>query len=202
MKLGQAVILDFETLDFLGTSVVVSMGVLALDFKQREGWNFDFLRTQGLNIKFKIGEQIKDFGRTTSPGTLAWWKKQPAAVQKVLQPSSRDVSILQLDDILTKYVSDCGVDFRNAILFARGGMDWSIVDDIYSKNLNKGDVRPYAFWNTRCTRSFIHFVADSPRGRIDLPKDWMPADAVVHDALDDCVLDALRIHYILNELGE
>lgn len=203
MNLGQAVIIDFESLGIRGTSAVLDVAILGVDFKKRDDWTFESLRNRTLHVKFDLKEQLNVFKRTQDKDTIAWWKKQSPEVQKILYPSSSDISLSKLDDIFSTYMDESGIDFKKAMLFSRGFMDWCIVDDIYETVLNiGGDSRPYSFWNQRDMRSFQHALADNVWGKVRPPAEYLAPDVVEHSSVDDVVLDAQRMNYILTELGE
>lgn len=200
IDIGPSIIIDGETLGIRGTATLCELSALCVDFNDLSQWDFQDLRNRTVTMKFDIAEQMKIHNRTTDEDTLEWWKTQPPQVQQIAMPSPMDVSIMQLGDFLEDYVKSFGYNFADIFLFSRGFMDWSIIQDIYRTVLKKEE--PFSFWLTRDMRTAQHFIANNKRGKLPLPPELTPSDVTVHSSVDDVVLDAMRMNWVLRELAE
>jgi len=104
------IIYDFETLsqEFKDGAV---LGLAALEYDDKkfiedDGYDYDELIDEVKFIKFDVVDQVRNHGRKINPDTLDWWKSQGKEAQKILDPSSEDVSITTLLSWINKNFSE------------------------------------------------------------------------------------------------
>jgi hypothetical protein len=184
--MGVAVILDLETLDTKPTSIVLSIGMLCVDSDKE--YSFNELVDKGIEVKLNAYEQGQ-MGRTVSASTLTWWEKQGEEASRVLQPSDKDVSIVDLHSIIKNYLEKNGYDYRNTLLYCRGqSFDFPILENLFEETL-KGS-QPFNSWKARDTRTVIDTLLGTTTGLFNMDE---PAEFVKHNALHDCAMDFLRM---------
>lgn len=194
------VILDFETLSTRPSACILSMGLVPFsDDDSAEDKTFEELKKDGIHVKFDVKRQV-DLGRTINHDTLDWWSKQSPEAKKVFSPRDSDMAIEYLPKIINGFIKQNGItSYSN--WYARGMMDYPIFESIYRDSLEVELPEEYKFWNCRDLRTAIHFLTGNERGKIELSSEIM-SKAVVHNALDDCCLDVLRLQEGFKALGE
>jgi hypothetical protein len=82
---------DVETLGVESTCVILSAAMVHFDPERRP--TYQDLLDNACFVKFDVKEQLQ-LGRTSSKGTLDWWKGQHEYVRKVsLDPSREDLTV-------------------------------------------------------------------------------------------------------------
>ena len=99
------VMCDFETLDKLGTSAVISIGLVKFNLEDED--NYESLEEDGrtFDCVFDIQDQL-NMGRTVSFDTLQWWMQQDKMAQAVFQrkPNYRNNEEALLD--MVRWLND------------------------------------------------------------------------------------------------
>ena len=175
------IMLDLETLDTGGRSVVTAIGAVAFDpYARGTGSTFYAELTDDLAFQQRLG-------RTISGDTVVWWMRQGQAAQQLFQLTDSDcrINTLKALDTFTGFVEDHGgagvemwgngADFDNVIL-------GSLYEDA-------GLRKPWSYSRNRCFRTMKSLR--HPRTIV------RPARVGTHhNALDDAVTQALHLQAI------
>lgn len=186
-------IYDFETLGQNASKApVLSLAMLSFDtdrmISDYNTYSYEELVDTSLYYKFDVEEQVKKYSRVIETDTLLWWNKQGTEAKRVLKPSSEDISVSRLYEIMK---SVCDVDR----VYTRGcGFDTTLMSSIIAST---GKTDPTKWWTIRDTRSFIEGMLV---GATDIRNDFVPksvADQFVkHDPRHDIAMDVIRIQYL------
>lgn len=180
------VMIDIETLDTVGTAVIVSIGAAM----------FDVATTS----KPMIGDTFysavsiaSQHDRTRSEDTIAWWGKQPAEAQAVfeeaLSPTAPDLSDVLVS--FSEWVRKNQDGSRSPSVWGNGAtFDNVIVRHAYAQ---LGIPCPWHFSGDRCYRT-LNSLALIPH--------WFVAERTgpKHHALEDALYQARRASMALGEV--
>ena len=176
-------ILDFETLGYSDSAVLLSVGVLAIPEDLSKSYSLYDLLKNSYYAKINREEQIK-LKRTIDKETLDWWKRQGEQAKTVINNNN----LIDCNDVYTQvlnFILNNGFT-KEANIFSRGLIDqrwWQS----FCKSLNKTD--PLPFWQWRDTRTFLDCMIHNPNGNIK----ELPQNICKHNAVHDCCLDFYRI---------
>jgi hypothetical protein len=185
---------DIETLDITPRAVVLSLACVSFSFEETK--SYDEYKKEGLYIKLNPIEQMKA-GRSVGPDTVKWWKSQGPIAAKILQPSAQDVSVLDTLRLVKEYIFSHGYDYKESYIWTRGlNFDIPIIEDLYRTN---GQEQPYNTWKTRDIRTYIDVLTGSTSGKYELVES-VADEFVAHSALDDIVMDIMRMKEIYTKV--
>lgn len=186
MKKENTVVIDLETLDTAETAVVVTIS--AIKFNRFGG--IVELCNQGcseFSQYINVTEQLIN-GRTTSGGTLEWWRNQSDEAKRSLLNSAEVEPVGEALKDLTVFIDGCQ-------LFSRGtDFDFKILADMFKQLDMKV---PWKFNQVRDVRTYIDAFTGGESGYIKDAKipDWI----VNHDSLHDCYRDAIQMNMARND---
>ena len=192
-------IYDFETLSqdaFNG--VVVNIALLVFDEGRFVNEPYDFLELVNdcTLIKFDVEEQVKKYGRKIQQSTLEWWSKQNKTAQKMLAPSSDDVSIECLYDVL---YNDIKLQTCDRV-YTRGNTFDPVFLKSVLRHFDKED--PSKWWNIRDTRSLF----DGMLWGTNMDSKFIPPGLkdlfIPHDPCHDIAMDVMRFQTLVRELSD
>ena len=187
-------ILDIETLGTHSDSVVLSVGLVAVD--SAEEYTFKQLIEDGLYLKLSASSQIKD-GRKIYKDTLEWWGTQGDGARKVLDPSPDDIPYTELAPSIAAYFKSKGVDSNSVKMYARGShFDFGILHDLLRRTggLTDKDL-PWNYWNIHDSKT----VQDT---LIDAKIDVQPPEFIHHNALHDAAREYMNIQTAIEMFQE
>lgn len=191
-------VIDFETLGTGHNAVLVEVSVVPFIANAENPQDFKTIVDSGLKIKFDVKEQSKDYGRTITPSTVAWWKNQSEEAKKLLRPSEDDVKFSDAMTKIRKFFSDYNVDFKKSHIWVRGEMDIIWFRSWFSDVLCEEEITnemPVMFINFREIRTAI---AENLNSR-DMTYCPLPVgtltDFIKHDSLHDSARDAMMLLY-------
>jgi len=192
------VVLDIETLGSLNNSVILSVGMVAVD--SSEDYEFADLIKDGYYAKLDVKSQV-DAGRKIHQDTLDWWKEQGKEAQRILKPRPDDMHWTLLKDDMIRWLNEQGVNHEKARFYARGShFDFGLLQDLFRITQGLGpDDLPWKFWNLHDSKTVVltllgHDVKVEPDGFI------------YHDCLHDAAREYMKIQTALyifqDKLGE
>ncbi|MEW6016676.1 MAG: 3'-5' exonuclease [Pseudomonadota bacterium] len=160
-----AVMVDLETMGTAPGSAIVSIGAIAFDpVAGRFG--------PCLYVPIDLTSNLAA-GLTEDPVTRAWWARQSAAARAVLTDPERVALPDALAELDAYWREVCGQEF-----WAHGpNFDETLLTAAYRA---VGRRPPWAFWNTRCTRTIYAAAGVTPDR----------AKGVHHNALQDAMNQA------------
>lgn len=182
-------VIDFETLDTIPTSIVLSFGCLAFNPDDIEDINqecVEKLRKQGKHWVFNVKLQND---RTASRDTIEWWKNHREQADIIFKATDT----ISLNDWMDEFDEFCAQHIdKNTIVMIRGqDFDAPIIKDIYRR---AGRALPFNEWKIRDTRTLVDFAFNVNNGYVPGFKDLLHTITLVeHYALDDCIKDAYQI---------
>lgn len=189
-------IIDYETLDKGENCVILSLGAIVFDFNKE--YTFDELIddsfTGGLNLKFEVEDQIKNYGRTISRDTIDWWKGQGEDAQKVICRSPDDVKFADAVKIFDDFLIREGM-MESSQIYCRGqDFDIPIMKSMYKQ---VGISEPIKFWNSRDIRTAIQCWTGERRGRNFASEGLYKEQFIKHDAFHDCAAAVIDMQQAL-----
>lgn len=166
---------DCETLDTKPSAVILSLGAVKFDPRQK-GIDPDAPR---LNLRISIDDQSA-IGRTTSDATLEWWGQQSKEAQDAAFSDEGRISLEDAIDQFHKFV------WNSERIWSQGSFDVNIMEHLYTA-LSK----PYSwqYWQVRDSRTLFDFVD----GEMDRSKH--------HNALEDAIAQAEAVQRALRKIG-
>ena len=169
------VMFDLETLDTKPSAVILSLGAVKFDPRQK-GIDPDAER---LSMRISVDEQSL-MGRTTSESTLAWWATQSKEAQDAAFSDEGRIPLIEAVDQFHKFV------WNSERVWSQGSFDVNIMEHLYTA-LN----RPYSwqYWQVRDSRTLFDFVD----GELDRTKH--------HDAVEDAISQAEGVQRALRKIG-
>lgn len=136
---------------------------------------FDILLDQSFMVKLEIKEQMANFNREATAGTLDWWKTLPQSVQDQVKPSLDDAKVAEgLDYYVQWLTGHCGVTpgAKNVSVWCRG-QDFdpilirSLLYNVYGPEACD-EILPYMFTQQRDIRTWVAAAFGDPE------RVWLP----------------------------
>lgn len=169
------VMFDLETLDVKPSAVILSLGAVKFDPRQK-GVDPD---AEKLSIRISVDEQSL-MGRTVSESTLAWWSQQSKEAQDAAFGDEGRIPLVEAVDQFHKFV------WNSERVWSQGSFDVNIMEHLYTAL-----ERPYAwqYWQVRDSRTLFDFID----GNLDRTKH--------HDAVEDAIAQAEGVQRALRKIG-
>ena len=170
------VMLDLETLGTRPGCVILTLGAVKFDpYSLREP-------DSGIYFRVDVDEQTA-LGREVQEDTLNWWLNQSEDIREEALGEQDRVSLTTLYRDLNKFL--VGVDN----IWAQGPLfDFAILENLYRQC---GWPTPWQYWQIRDSRTLFGVHGD-PR---------VKGKAGLHNALEDCVSQAVAVQQIYKRLG-
>lgn len=169
------VMFDLETLDTKPSAVILSLGAVKFDPRQK---GID-PNAERLSLRIEIDPQSA-MGRTISDDTIAWWATQSKEAQEAAFGDANRVTVEDAVEQFHKFV------WNSERVWSQGSFDVNIIEHLYT-SINK----PYAwqYWQVRDSRTLFDFVD----GQLDRTKH--------HDAVEDAIAQAEAVQRALRKIG-
>mgnify|MGYP003345444542 CR=1 FL=1 len=170
------VMLDLETLSVRPDAVILTFGACKFSpYKKHD-------IVDGIYFRVSVDEQIA-LGRHVDDNTVAWWGEQAEDVREEALGEGNRVSLETMYQDLNRFC----VGAEN--IWCQGpAFDIVILENIYRQ---MGWPTPWQFWQIRDSRTLFGVHGD-PR---------VKGKAGLHNALEDCVSQAVAVQEIYNKLG-
>jgi len=188
------VVLDLETLGSLNNSVILSVGMVAVD--SAEDYEFADLIKHGFYAKLDVASQVKD-GRKIYKDTLDWWEKQGPDAQRILKPLKTDMHWSKLMPAMFNWFKKEGIDFDKAKFYSRGShFDFALLHDLFRITGDAGAMEiPWRYWNIHDSKTVVetllgHDVDVNPKGFIH------------HDCLHDAAREYLKMELAIYQFQQ
>lgn len=169
------VMFDLETLDTKPSAVILSLGAVKFDPRQK-GFDPD---TERLSLRLEIDPQ-STMGRTISDDTIAWWATQSKEAQEA---AFGDVNRVTVEDAIEQFHKFV---WNSERVWSQGSFDVNIMEHLYT-SIGK----PYAwqYWQVRDSRTLFDFID----GNLDRTKH--------HDAVEDAIAQAEAVQRALRKIN-
>jgi len=166
--------IDLETLGTQPYSIILSIGVVAFDFKTGERGD-EFYRTIDV-------ASSKEVGLTSDQHTIDWWAKQDKAVRDALTINTKHIH-----RVLTELCSWFDTKTYDRFVWGNSArFDLGLLENAYTRC---GLVIPWAHYNERCCRTIVALNPDI--------KNSTPKPAGAHHPIVDC---HYQIDYIIKTI--
>lgn len=187
---------DLETLGLYHDSVILSVGICVSPW---EDTTIEKLRSQSINIKLDVKDQITNYGLKTEKSVMDWWKGQTPAAREVLQPGPYDVKLADLPDAIEHFFKGQDMKWFDLDTFDRRNFDMVKLQYVYEDALGRGRGKvPWNFSNIYEFGTALSFLGVDRYAGIrerDVP------ELIYHNSQDDAILDAYRLLKTLKGLG-
>jgi len=183
-------VLDIETLSVNQDAVVLSIGVVYIEYTGPCSW--DEFGTNSLYIKLDAKDQIKRFNRKVSESTLKWWQKQvPIVRDAAIKPSAADITPEEAFDKIRTFVFE-RTQQHKIRCYTRGSMDVIVLEHLAEQC---GKTLPWKYNDFRDVRTFVDCMYEkSEDGYIDVDPElcynFNSGAILKHHPVEDCRLDA------------
>ena len=169
------VMFDLETLDTKPSAVILSLGAVKFDPRQK---GID-PNAERLSLRIEIDPQSA-MGRTISEDTISWWATQSKQAQEAAFGDANRVTVEDAVEQFHKFV------WNSERVWSQGSFDVNIIEHLYT-SINK----PYAwqYWQVRDSRTLFDFID----GQLDRTKH--------HDAVEDAIAQAEAVQRALRKIG-
>lgn len=178
-------VIDIETggLD-ANTLPILQIGMIP--FNRHEAELPPGLLARGIRIGFDAEVQTRDYGRIFDPGTLAWWKQQDAAVRSEVFSGTENIT--KLFDVLEREIVP-QMDFNFQVWAFSPTFDCAAIRSMAKA---VGRAVPWIYRNERDVRTITSLLL---KDAIQDPIKRICADMNLpgHDALNDCVWEAMHV---------
>jgi hypothetical protein len=170
------VMLDLETLGTRPGCVILTLGAVRFDPYS--------LREPGPGIYFRVDvDEQTALGREIQEDTLNWWISQADDIREEALGESDRVSLDTLYRDLNRFLVGANNIWAQGPLF-----DFAILENLYRQ---MGWPTPWQYWQIRDSRTLFGVHGD-PR---------IKGKAGLHNALEDCVSQAVAVQQVYNKLG-
>lgn len=168
--------LDLETLGTRPGCVILTLGAVRFDPYS--------LREPGPGIYFRVDvDEQTALGREIQEDTLNWWISQADDIREEALGESDRVSLDTLYRDLNRFLVGANNIWAQGPLF-----DFAILENLYRQ---MGWPTPWQYWQIRDSRTLFGVHGD-PR---------IKGKAGLHNALEDCVSQAVAVQQVYNKLG-
>ena len=180
------VVLDIETLGSVNNSVILSVGMVAVD--SAHDYTFKELIDDGYYAKLDVKSQV-DSGRKIHKDTVDWWAQQGEAAKHILKPSDKDMHWTKLREDMISWLTKKGVDIHTAKYYSRGShFDFGILHDLFRITGNaSSDELPWRFWNIHDSKTVVLTLLDKDSWELQVE----PEGFIHHDCLHDAAREYL-----------
>lgn len=171
--------IDLETLGVEPDSVVMTLGAIKFDpFSDTEPHSPLYLRGD-------VEEQSEQYARSIDDNTLAWWGRQPQAIQDEAFGEHNDrVTVQEMLRQLNKWC--VGLDY----IWCQGPtFDFVILQSLYKAAQKPA---PWNYWQIRDSRTLFAMMPQDPRKAIQ---------EELHNALADCYYQAKCVQQSYKHFG-
>jgi hypothetical protein len=170
------VMLDLETLGTRPGCVILTLGAVKFDPYS--------LKEPGPGIYFRVDvDEQTALGREVQEDTLNWWISQADDIREEALGESDRVSLDTLYRDLNRFLVGANNIWAQGPLF-----DFAILENLYRQ---MGWPTPWQYWQIRDSRTLFGVHGD-PR---------IKGKAGLHNALEDCVSQAVAVQQVYNKLG-
>tara|TARA_B100001245_G_scaffold1397_1_gene1095 strand:+ start:1175 stop:1783 length:609 start_codon:yes stop_codon:yes gene_type:complete len=182
------VVLDIETLGSVNNSVVLSVGMVAVDSKH--DYTFKELIENGYYAKLDVQSQV-DSGRKIHKDTVDWWSTQGHEAKHVLKPLDTDMHWTKLREDMIQWLTKEGVDIHKVRCYSRGShFDFGILHDLFRITGNATtDELPWRFWNIHDSKTVVLTLLDKDSWELGVE----PEGFIHHNALHDAAREYLNM---------
>lgn len=179
------VVLDIETLGTLSDSVIMSVGMVAVD--SEKDYTFEELLKDGYYAKLDVADQVKS-GRKIYKDTLDWWATQGDAAKHILAPKPDDMKWRDLMPNMIDWLKSQGVQYSKAKFYSRGShFDFGILNDLFRRTGDAGpNDLPWRYWNLHDAKTVVLTLLGE-----DI--DVVPEGFIHHDCLHDAAREYLKM---------
>lgn len=179
---------DIETLGTKQDSVILSLGMIAVNLSEEFGYD----DIEKFFIKFDAKDQKERLGRKVYKDTVEWWKKQDKKVQESqLKAYNTDVS---LEEGLTQAAAWMknveGYHSKDSWVWTRGLMESFLLEHA-CEQVGRSPLFP--FNKVRDVRTAVDILTGTRNGYIETTMDTSNLDK--HDPVNDVILDAFMLRY-------
>lgn len=194
------VVLDIETLGSVNNSVVISVGMVAVD--SNVDYTFDELIKNGYYAKLDVKSQV-DAGRKIHQDTLDWWATQGEAAQHVLKPHKDDMHFSMLRDDMIQWLENEGIQPWKAKFYSRGShFDFGILHDLFRITLNKPtDYLPWRFWNIHDSKTVVLTLLGKDVWEMGVEPEGFVHHHALHDAAREYITMENALYEFQNNIG-
>ncbi len=191
------VILDIETLGSVNNSVILSVGMVAVDSKV--DYTFDELIKDGYYAKLDVKSQV-EAGRKIHQDTLDWWGTQGADASHILKPAKGDMNHTKLCGDMISWLKKSKVDISKAKFYSRGShFDFGILHDLFRITLGiDTNSLPWRYYNIHDSKTVVLTLLGKDMWEIE-PK---PDGFIHHNSLHDSAREYLCIQTALYEFQD
>jgi len=170
------IMLDLETLGTRPGCVILTLGAVKFDPYS--------LQEPGPGIYFRVDvDEQTALGREVQEDTLAWWISQAEDIREEALGEQDRVSLDTLYRDLNRFLVGANNIWAQGPLF-----DFAILENLYRQ---MGWPTPWQYWQIRDSRTLFGVHGD-PR---------VKGKAGLHNALEDCVSQAVAVQQVYNKLG-
>ena len=182
------VVLDIETLGSVNNSVVLSVGMVAVN--SDHDYTFKELVENGYYAKLDVKSQV-DSGRKIHKDTVDWWATQGEEAKHVLKPTDKDMHWSKLREDMIQWLTLMGVDIHKVRCYSRGShFDFGILHDLFRITGNaSADELPWRFWNIHDSKTVVLTLLDKDSWELGVE----PEGFIHHNALHDAAREYLNM---------
>lgn len=195
--MNECYIIDFETLDVLPTSVVISFALLPFSESRytNRPYTYDELLRSSYYLKFHVMEQVVTYNRTMNMDTIKWWNNQNDKIKGQIVPKNNDLSI----DVLYQFLVD-NIDFKSyKKLYSRGNtFDPIILESVLA---SCGKQLPMHWGTIRDTRSMIEGMSFGFPIKHDFIPKGLEQVFIKHNPIHDCAMDVMRMQEVARAIS-
>ena len=195
------VVLDIETLGSVNNSVILSVGMVAVD--SDVDYTFKELIENGYCAKLDVKGQV-DSGRKIHQDTLDWWSQQGKEAQHILKPKPDDMPWQNLRQDMITWLEAQGINISKAKYYARGShFDFAILHDLFRITGNaSSDELPWKFWNLHDSKTVVLTLLGKDAWQMGVEPEGFIHHDCLHDAAREYLLMETAVYQFQSTLGD
>ena len=195
------VVLDIETLGSVNNSVILSVGMVAVD--SDKDYEFKDLIANGYYAKLDVKGQV-DSGRKIHQDTLDWWASQGKDAQHILKPKPDDMRWQDLRLDMITWLDNQGIDITKAKYYSRGShFDFGILHDLFRITGNAQAVElPWRFYNIHDSKTVILTLLGKDVWQMGVEPEGFIHHDCLHDAAREYLMMESAVYQFQSTLGE
>ena len=195
------VVLDIETLGSVNNSVILSVGMVAVD--SDKDYEFKDLIANGYYAKLDVKGQV-DSGRKIHQDTLDWWAKQGKEAQHILKPKPDDMRWQDLRLDMISWLDNQGIDITKAKYYARGShFDFGILHDLFRITGDaQADELPWRFYNIHDSKTVVLTLLGKDVWQMGVEPEGFIHHDCLHDAAREYLTMEAAVYQFQSTLGD
>lgn len=184
-------VVDIETKGIYDNSIITRLAVTPFKFEETN-LTYAELLDRTLYISLDQDEQIAK-GRVSDESTMKWWNSQSEELRiESLYPTDNDVGIVEMFDVVKKFLNRWRYDNFNSFLFARNSGFECFKLQSLNEQFIPNTKQVFNQWSWHECKTFNYIFSGGATNKY-IPLEVNPGEFQYHNAKHDAAMDAFRM---------